>query len=267
MPDKYPLEILPQPTYRHYIRTCLLLSSYPDLTIARRVDCEDGNIFADSNTDGKRELDTNKIDNLYGWSVNLLGGPFDADMHSAYKPNGKRVEKGWDGKSAILVPELGTDYNYVPTNFIVIYFKVSDIHLVAIPYFKSVTEKDYTQAKERAEKIANDFKMKTQQAIVGEFQTKPDGAMFTGRTMLNHYPTDLNYWHFQVDMYKGTDLHPLRGKDKPKGEVDRIKRYLRKIINETYRLDCPDLYHINRKYYIRNISCLDSKIDCIRDKF
>lgn len=267
MPDKYPIEILPKSRYRHFMRTCMLLSKYPDLTIARRVDGEDGDIYADSNDGGKKEIRTNKIGNLYGWSVNLLGGLFDENIHSAYNPDGERVEVGWNGTDEIPTPVLGVDYDFLAGPFIVIYLKVCDMHLAPIPYFKSLTLKEYPEIKAKAERIAQESKLRIQQAVVGEFQPKPNpGANFTGRTMINHYPTDLNYWHFQVDFYKGTDIRPLRDKDRPKGEVDKIKRHVRRLINENYSLEPPKPYHINRKFYIRNVSCIESKIDCIKDK-
>ena len=259
----YPKEILPYTHYRHFMRTGTLLSRYSDLTLVRRIDCPEDDIFVKSNDGVKKEIDTNRLGNLFGWSVNLLGGRFNEKKHSAFNPDRARVRDIWDGKTEINPPVLNVDYGIIDSDFCMMYLKAKDFHGQTFPYFKSIKMEDYyPEAKRKAERIAKDFKI--QGIVVSEFRSKPEsGADFKGRMLVNHYPTDLNYWHFQIDLYRATDLRPIQQSDKPSGEIKRIKNQLKRMVNEYYHLGAPKNYHLNRVYYIREVSKWQYMLDLI----
>lgn len=152
--------------------------------------------------DGSKHLSEDCVDeDVFNYSMNLLGGMFEPSLHLNIRPIGDGWQK-WDGKTILSeqkVKELSAEEYGYP-----IYYKVEDFHNKTFPYKKTVVkEKAYETEKDRLVKLGLS-------TAIGIWNKDNPEVDFMGKTLVNHEPSMLNYWHVTLDVYEPGTTVPIR---------------------------------------------------------
>lgn len=195
----FPKALIPRCSYKHEMNVESLFDGIPGFLVARRLD---GSSSASTNHNNGKfffRLDSlGEIKHLSKMSLDLLGGLFSPNRHQRYRTKGKGSEY-WDGK---------TVYRKVPTDLFYYYEKecssvaieASRIKSVPVPYRKELNKAQHDDLVKKGIHIER-FIGKKAYDLEGEFR-------------LEHAPTVLNYWHFQVNFYPAGETRPMDGENK-----------------------------------------------------
>lgn len=201
---EYPIRIIPEEGWLTCVKCDAVLSVCSDAFIGRRIEgakCEsiDDSLGEDAMCLKVRALPSSEIPNL---STSLLGARHEVDdFHFCQKGKGS---KDWDGKVVSIDQyQPDTDFIIIESEMIVAVWPAIELHKRPVPY-----KKVYTKKKEYNEEISNIKKSLPYQEIYFEEyeKLKKDEkgnpfCEFEGMVILNHCPTNLNYWHFTIDLY------------------------------------------------------------------
>ena len=263
MAKSYPRSISPCLGYRTRLPMRLLLLYYPGLTVVRR--CDDPDPFAYSGTGKIRKLKDEVFadENLLEMSVNLLGGGFKI-RHLAFTPLRQFVESDWSGKQEFDYSISDTYYN-VEKTFGVIYFGVSQVNSYTFPYPKAVKKDEYDALKATGEMAKQDAGIDKE--LVGALGSAGNNMTEMQAWLhVNHHPKMLNYWHMQIDVY-GVGHDGYFKYNEKSGEVRHVRQRIREYITHIAICETGTAYHIGRKYYQRNTSCIVDSYDTVVNMF
>jgi len=173
----YPHSILPKPKYKSIINIDDL-QSHQELVVLRRSSKSKEESF---NSIGNLRSDIIDEKEIAGLSMNLMG-TFLKEEHIVFSPKmrTKAVER-WPGLVKVYLSEFKSLYNILST-VSPIYYRVSDLHNITIPYKK--------QYDTEIEKVLKKLKLK--------FDTDNLEFKANGQIQIEHAPTYLNYWHVEL---------------------------------------------------------------------
>jgi hypothetical protein len=181
----YPSSILPKIKYCTKIDIDALLR-HQELYILRRSNKTRSETF---NELGILREDAILGKEIPGLSMNLLGAKFKAGFIK-YVPHVKtRAVVNWDGSKTIYLSDFIGLYSTIEI-YSPIFFRGSDIHNISIPYVKK-ENKELTR-------ILGKLKLK--------YRLSNGDVKATGRAVLEHVPTNLNYWHVEQCLLNFNDI-------------------------------------------------------------
>lgn len=173
----YPHSIIPKPLFRERINFGELLSRQI-VYILRRSDKLKGETF---NELGYLREDIIFRKDVPNMSMNLMG-TFFKEQYLRFVPEmGTKATENWDGKSKVYLSEFINKYKTI-TNCSAIYFEAADLHNIDIPYSKPHDKE--------AEKLFKTLKHQIVDNII----------IANSKTVLEHSPTYLNYWHIELSL-------------------------------------------------------------------
>ena len=124
MPESYPEEILPKSNYILEMDISKLIKVYPSLYVARRIDGDKHQLVLKVDGDDVLSDAALKTTNVANFSVNLIGGLFDANNHIQFRPLQDDITKQWRGE-AISPNDMDRKYEIKEPCFAV-YYKITD---------------------------------------------------------------------------------------------------------------------------------------------
>lgn len=216
-PD-YPREILPQQGWRQCICTQDLVDRCPEAMLGRKLDgTKEHCINPEDNSIYMSVLPVDSIPNL---SCSLLGTFFKVN-HLHFLPDNEG-KTSWE-EGAMVGDEMMHEDNYNHfSDITVVGWKAKEVHGKPLPYSHVFDKKAlYDAFKEAAKGVAELRKIEVYLDEWEDLKKNPTNsklriAEVVGETRVNHDPTNLNYWHFTIDIYPAeTDIKPL--KDVSKG--------------------------------------------------
>lgn len=245
---EYPKEILPRKEYLGNIDTALLLEKQSNAVIGHWLDLKDctrqkyidelmGKEFAQLTTDAL------PIENMANLSCSLLGAIYGFN-HFAFVPKAAG-KSSWDKCSDISDDMLVADNFRTLSEYLVVAWEIKELAGVKLPYVRSFDKKSqYESAVETIHKIqANNNE---ELAVFEEWEkiAQKEGSNLRdveleGVIHVNHDPTNLNYWHFTID------LKPM---DK-EAELKGIKSgWQKNMANELFKILRLTFFEIDANY-------------------
>jgi len=177
---KYPNSILPKNYYRRIIEIDKILKTQELITI-RRSKKKENEIFNDC---GILRDDVIIDKDIPGLSMNLLGSKYKIN-YIKYVPKIKtKATEEWNGIEAVYISEFFKCYS-VLDEYSAIFFNVSDLHNVNIPYNK---KKD-----DSVIQILRKLSLKYEISENGQIKSE-------GKALVEHVPIYLNYWHLELKL-------------------------------------------------------------------
>lgn len=243
----YPNEILPQQGYIPRMDLTKLKNVYP-LVAVRRCLISPSLAFERSEA-GTKILTSDAIGQVIGLSLNLLGGLFDEKKHILYKPSKTSpCKEDWDGKTLYKVsPE---DYSMSSTEGFNLYYSVNDWYNFTFPYTTTAaSQEQFSKMHQDQKAIADSEGIDIEKRICDIFKSKKDTFEMVARTRVNHHPTLMNYWHVQLDSYRGNSTTEVMDKDKPTSERRKIGNLLKNELKVNYWMEAKVDYSIDKQYY------------------
>ena len=254
MPNEYPTEILPQRGFKTQMDVRGLLKKYPALVAVRscNVPTEEAYVFWDQDAN-KKILSDKAIGNCEGLSMNLLGGCFDKDKHSRFRPLTERARTDWQGEA--VPPMIEGDYDPIEEERLLFFFYVKQWMDLPFPYRCGFLSKaDYEKARMDAEKYVSKKDLEIEGEVIGEFVGKGVPISVLATAEVNHHPTPMNYWHVQMDCRR---IGQPTG-EATKSELRKIARSLKDILVRNIQTDGVVWYRIHPRYYKQCPTFLDN---------
>ena len=232
----YPTIILPRKYYKEKIDIKELFEDLKDFWVSRRIKGDFHKVATQYGGGWKIERDAFG-DKIVGYSMNMEGAFFEGRKHVCFRQTGKGAME-WLNKKAIIF--LLFLFNYEKVQGFPIFYKASLFHDVDIPYEKKVQKAEY----EKLNTPANKHKI-----IEDKFKT--EGLVeIKAHTFLKHAPSNLNYWHVQLQSFAAhDDTKELDSESKwRKAIFDYVLGILMNRRNIHVELEHP--IEIPEKYYI-----------------
>ena len=178
----YPRKILPNRKFVKQIDIQKAIDS-DKIYVLRRSNQSESETFNDLGLLREEAIsDKNTWKEIPSLSFNLLGGFFKT-KHSKYSTNGKGSEE-WDGASMISFWDFINLFEIKKFKGFYI-FDAKDLHNITVPISSSETNRE-------AKKKLAQLKL---------IPINEDGKiMVNGKTIIRHVPTNLNYWHIQLEI-------------------------------------------------------------------
>ena len=187
----YPTIILPRRYYKEMIDVKELFEDLKDFWVSRRGIGDFNKVATQYGGGWKIERDAFG-DKIVGYSMNMEGAFFDGRKHVCLRQTGKG-SKDWLNKKVIIL--LLYLFNYKKVQGFPIFYKASLFHDVDIPYEKKVQKAEYDKLNTPAHK---------HKIIEDKFKT--EGLVeLKAHTFLKHAPSNLNYWHVQLQTFAAND--------------------------------------------------------------
>lgn len=243
----YPQEILPQKGYITRMDLSYLKDLYP-LIAVRRCMISSSAAFEESEC-GVKMLTSDAIGQVIGLSLNLLGGKFDDKKHILYKPSKTSpCREDWDGKTFHKVSS--NDYSISDLGGFNLYYSVRDWYNFTFPYNTTASSSEqFYKMHDDQNSIAESEGIDLENKICDVFKSKKQTFKMIARTKINHHPTLMNYWHVQLDCYRGNSTTEIMDKDNPASERKKIGLLLKNELKVNYHTEAKMNYHIDKKYY------------------
>jgi hypothetical protein len=184
----YPVSILPSLKHIQEISIDSICKSH-NLIISRRIKSIDSkNLFNEVGHLRDNIIEPKEVPML---SLNLMGGKFEP-FHLKFRTIKKGNDK-WDGIKKILLSEFLSCYEILSEEeFTFVYFDGKKIHATEFPYYQPSSPE-----------------LKTQVDHFFSYFPKPkistDGFEFKGKVIIKHDPTNLNYWHLELNTIDYSD--------------------------------------------------------------
>lgn len=210
---KYPTHILPTKGWSKKIPTKELLNICSEALIARRFDgtydqCVDLSL-GEENT--SLRFSKFRIEELPNISNSLVGTPHTLkDFCYSQKKNGR---EDWDGRKINLKDFKKEDFEKVENKITVVGWRVRKLHGMRLPYERSfpkgadfeVFKESLKQADASGMSDEERIEFHKQIALLAyqdlKIKDKKRILELEGKALVNHDPTNLNYWHYTVDEY------------------------------------------------------------------
>lgn len=187
----YPTIILPRRYYKEKIDIKSLFGDLKDFWVSRRGKGDFNKVASHYGSGWKIERDAFG-DKIVGYSMNMEGAFFDGLKHVCLRQLGKG-NHDWKNKRVIIL--LLYLWNYKKVEGFPIFYKASVFHDVEIPYEKKVQKSEYNLLTSEAHKY---------KIIQDKF--KKEGLLeIKAHTYLKHAPSNLNYWHVQLQTFAAND--------------------------------------------------------------
>lgn len=183
----YPTIILPRTYYHKEIDVKRLFADLSDFWVSRRGEGVFEKVASRYGNGWKIERDAFG-DKIVGYSMNIEGALFEGGKHVCIRQTGEG-SKPWKEKKAIFIFRYLKCYEKA-VGF-PIYYKASLFQDVPVPYEKNIDKKEYkvlTSDAHRHKMIEDKFK-------------EAGLVKVLAHTYLKHAPTNLNYWHIQLQTF------------------------------------------------------------------
>lgn len=225
-----------------------MLDKYP-LIAVRRCFLPLADATEKSATLGTKVLKSEAIGQVVGLSMNLLGGKFEVNKHILYWPTKAELFKDdWNGQTIYVVKN--EDFELKNNEGFNLYFKLKDWQGFTFPYHTTAKSLDeFNKMHDDAKKIAEEEGLSIESEICESFKNKNTPFEMKARTKVNHHPNLMNYWHVQLDSYRGNSLNEIVDKDKPCSERKKIATLLKNELKVKYMANYTLDYHINKADY------------------
>ncbi len=243
MPESYPEEILPKSNYILEMDISKLIKVYPSLYVARRIDGDKHQLVIKVDGDDVLSDAALKTTNVANFSVNLIGGLFDANNHIQFRPLQDDITKQWRGE-AISPNDMDRKYEIKEPCFAV-YYKITDfIKFPLIQEMSFQSENDFLGFKAIAGANRRD------ETYLKAF-SKGKMVELPVKKKVNHIPTICNYWHLVLDTYPYENPQiPINTSD-TKGPYKRILRHLRSdFLTKWGEFEIRNNNTINKCFYL-----------------
>lgn len=219
MAESYPEKILPKSNYILEMDIPQLLKVYPNLYVARRIDGDKHQLVLQVDGDNILSDAALRATNVANFSVNLIGGLFDAGNHIQYRPLQDDITKPWKGE-CVTSNDMDSKYEIKEPCFAV-YYKIADfINFPLIQEMNFQSENDFMGFKAIA--AAN----RKEDIYLNAF-SKGKIVELPVKKKVNHAPTICNYWHLVLDTYPYENPNTAISTSDTKGPYKRILRHLR----------------------------------------
>lgn len=231
---QYPEDIIPKEGYKiSGFSLEDILHDLPDILISRRIT---GNINDYIDNDEKRpRLDTDCFGEHYvHLSVNLMNSKFRTE-HIKYITKGE-AGKRWDGKSICIKDYLA--HIETSEDSSAVYYKVGTLHNHTFSKKQPLTKEPYKAMR----KALGEMALK---AFTGNESTKD--AEFRGYIGIDHVPSNLNYWHCQVEIYPKDNENALQNDKSWRKEI--FIHVLTNFLAYNFLTDNYSDYIIDTKHY------------------
>ena len=233
----YPLHLLPQEDWMLQIKTDDILHLCENALIGRRFEGElhdfiDTSLGEDMPVLKDKALSFKDIPNL---STSLLGTLHKIeDFHFVQKERGSDNWTGGSVDISIFTPN--TDFYRIEGNLVVLGWIIEELDGRKFPYQQPLPKKKNYDACIAKLKSA----YPEEDVYVEEYEKLAVNANnnrvieFEGTVKVNHIPTNLNYWHFTIDLYpKDNPTTPLKNSSgKWRAELcENVRDYLKYSFN------------------------------------
>ncbi len=234
----YPKEILPQPGYVVPFPFKELLSIFGDYLLCYRIEGTIKDNQEEGEFNGKRKLKKSCFKHVPHMSMNLYGGCFMPDdvrfiQHAPASDN-------WDGTSSIPLDDY-LDFVDEKVNATPIFYRATTICQ------NNIQTSVFIQDKKGYDSIVEAFKA----PLLPPYEKGKDMIIFTD-IRINHIPTNLNYWHVQMEVYPPMSQQELED-DKPSWRKRIFNQIRDSILCYQYNEKPPIDYIIPKNMYIKTI--------------
>lgn len=244
----YPSIIQPQTNYRKRMDFQAMQKAYPSLVAVRLSEVSHAEAFEDSISDGRLVLHYKALVSVIGMSMNLLGGLFDKDRHLYFRPTkDSPCYEDWDGESTYEVKDGG--YQMMPDDRFPLFYNLIEWDTYTFPYHVTAkSEQDFIDKTDCMRKIAEETGV--EQTLCKDFPGKSKPFEVMARARINHHPTLMNYWHYQLDCYSADSKEAITNDTKPGSLVKKLSMRLRNELKVRYQESVAELnYTISPQYY------------------
>lgn len=226
----YPAHLIPDTRWKRRMDSDEILESCGEFCVLRRID---GEVSTCINSDNGIEFlthDALRDSQAANLSMSLAGALLEVqDMRYIQKGE---AQGDWDGQCVDAVNLICDNVTERPQPWFVVAWKASTIHKKEIPYKKGVnTQKDFERLK--ADSV--------RQVLIDTLEEYNSALTpLRGVTSLNHRPTNLNYWHFTLDIYPFDSKAPImevssKNKSFAKQVCKQLLRYSFMRIDRKYK--------------------------------
>ena len=251
--EKYPIEILPHPSFWIRLDVNKLLAKYKNLLVVRLIIGGVQEYIIETESGKKCLSERVFVNNMANLSLNLAGGLFDtnSNAHLRFLPACADATLPWNGESVPAVLYRTPDNYKIYDTCFGLCFKVKDIHNRTFPYYKHFESQEERNEYERnAAKATSDEEKAYDAHFVGIFEGKKHNVEVRPRIKIHHSPTMLNYWHMTLDTYRPTDADYIHPKEKLKSSDKAMLKSLKQDLIQCCKIDADPGYRIESCDYI-----------------
>lgn len=224
----YPWCLIPKRKYKSRLCIDSLLETQK-LFIVRRSDKNHSETFNIFGTLRKDALTVKELPNL---SMNLLGGKFKS-KHLKFIPKGSSSNV-WNGKDAIMLKDYENQYEIAQTST-PIFIEAGLLNNIQIPY---------NNAGREALKLAKLNKLDIDYSDPNLPKLNEKGI-----SKISHQPTNLNYWHVELQIFNKNNDKIAKAKDMVGKSASEY--ILIHIISKKASSEIPSFYYpISKSHYI-----------------
>lgn len=210
--DNYPERIVPKPEWRDNILVRDILNLTQSAVIGRRIEGEkvdsiDSSLGDDNATLKENILPVHSIPNL---STNLMGCCFEIEDF-VYIQNNKGKEKWIEGDNVLDILLDDRNFTHCHNTFFIVGWYIKELEGKHFPYVRKFNQKkDYDDFMCRVNEFYAEMFVEEYEKICTDTNgyKKVDAEC---ELRINHNPTNLNYWHFTIDLYPMDSMdHPIQ---------------------------------------------------------
>lgn len=230
----YPKGILPNVEYALKIDIDDLLDKVGNFVVSRRIE---GSV--DDNIDlfaGQRRLRIEALGSIPNMSLNLLGGRFIEKKHTKFRQLNEAAND-WDGKE-VLIEDYDGKYEAL-NNCAAVSFRGKNLHRIAVPYKKKITDKGEM---EKLRRLGIDL---------DRFSDNND-VNLQGVIKLEHKPTMLNYWHLVMDIFPSASEVPIKRADAT-WKKNIVSFVTQEILTVKFEVNPKPIPRIRKRLYSRDV--------------
>lgn len=234
----YPKQILPCTDYLMPMLIQQLNDEQGEFFVCRRIDKPVSNYVFDS-INGRKQLDVDCFgESVVRLSMNLMGGLFEAS-HLIYQQKGEG-RKEWNGGNVCLADYVNCIV--VMSSAWPLYYSSVSLHRRHFStrlIFKKDEKGKYNSLKEAAKSMALD-----------DFQGKDVCVDFVSEIFISHVPTNLNYWHVQMEVKPALEEDDSYFRNGKSWREDVYTQLLVDILSFDFMGEAVPKF-IDKKYYMK----------------
>jgi len=224
--SRYPKSILPKQNYTPLLDFDVM-STQGEFFIIRRADVNCRDIFNEAGALKEGVLSSKDIPGL---SMNLLGA-FYLPKHIKFRTINKGAES-WLNNSKIYMSDFINDYTIL-NNFCAIIYKLNCLHNASVPF---INEKNKV-----SDKFVKAFNL-TPEIIGTKYKLE-------GKIRISHAPTNLNFWHVELDLIDATNIKITRKDDNAWARSS--KRHILEHFLSVPMLEIPEnMKKVDKNFYV-----------------
>lgn len=225
----YPIDLIPKVEWREIMCTDEMLAGMENFCLIRRCDCsEDEGIDCKLVADGGSPFLSHKAlsdEHIANMSMSLLGALLQKDdIRFKQKEEAKEDWNGCDVDSKRLIEGFVVE---VPMPWFEVVWGAKLLHNQPVPYKKFIKGNEFDQLKADVKAIRNiiltSFK---------DYDTSVDPLF--ALTKVNHRPSNLNYWHFTLDVYPANKEGCIK-EEEAKKEKSLLKKVGKQLLRFSFQ--------------------------------